>query len=530
MRNSMMSRVLAPRRDGSWPRRFRPECPMHRAPNAARRALVRGVGYIWSACQWAGAWFCMATLVGCVGPFNLAPAFTLSTPAAASNVILFIGDGMGVSTVTAARIFDGQSRGMTDEEHALVFETFPHVALVKTYNTNQQVPDSAGTATAMMSGNKTRAGLINIDPHARRRDCQAALDNPLKPIGVIAKERNESVGVVTNTRLTHATPAAVFAHSPERDWESGRYLPESDWALGCRDIAYQLAHFDVRDGLDVVLGGGCAEYYGEQYDGNRRSGRDNPIGHWLDAGSDRVYITTRDELAQVRPGQQVLGIFSRSHMTYVAERDPDTTDPTLAEMTATAIDLLEEQENGYFLLVEGGRIDHGHHEGKPGYALLETQAFSRAIEAALEKVDLEDTLVLVIADHSHVFTIAGYPVRGNPILGLVVENDVTGEPQATGALDMNGTAYTTLGYANGPGAVAGQPRSLPDVGNSTVYQSMVPVIHSRIDGALDYSATHGGEDVALYGIGVGSERVGGVIEQNRVFDMVVAALGWNLRE
>ena len=213
-------------------------------------------------------------------------------------------------------------------------------------------------------------------------------------------------------------------------------------------------------------------------------------------------------------------------MTYVAERAPDTTEPTLAEMTSAAIDLLAEDEDGYFLMVEGGRIDHGHHDGKPGYALMETQAFARAIEAALEKVDLEETLVLVTADHSHVFTIAGYPVRGNPILGLVVENDITGEPSTEAVVDATGTPYTTLGYANGPGAAAGQPRPVPEVGADAVYQAFVPVEHSRIDGSLDYSETHGGEDIALYGIGVGSDRVGGVIEQNLVFDIMTQALGW----
>ncbi|MDE0003627.1 MAG: alkaline phosphatase [Rhodospirillaceae bacterium] len=444
----------------------------------------------------------------------------------ARNVILFIGDGMGVSTVTAARIFDGQSLGMSGEEQELIFETFPHVALVKTYNTNQQVPDSAGTATAMMTGRKTRAGVINIGPEARRRDCRAALDNPLKPLGSIARERGKSVGVVTTTRLTHATPAAVFAHSPERDWESDRYLPVADWELGCRDIAFQLTHFDVGDGLDVALGGGRAEFYGGGFDGNRVAEQDDLIQEWLDAGSGRTYITSRDELAQLQAAHQVLGIFSRSHMTYVAERALDTIEPTLAEMTSAAIDLLAEDEDGYFLMVEGGRIDHGHHEGKPGYALLETQAFARAIEATLEKVDLEETLVLVTADHSHVFTIAGYPVRGNPILGLVVENDITGEPLTEAAVDATGTPYTTLGYANGPGAAADQPRPVPEVGADAVYQAFVPVVHPRIDGSLDYSETHGGEDVALYGIGVGSDRVGGVIEQNLVFDIMIQAFGW----
>ena len=486
------------------------------------------------ALRWLGSLSCAALLVGCVvstdSPPDASPAQPSVAANVARNVILFIGDGMGVSTVTAARIFDGQSLGLSGEEHSLIFETFPHVALVKTYNTNQQVPDSAGTATAMMTGIKTRAGVINIGPQAHRRDCQAALDNPLKPLGVTAGERGKSVGIVTTARLTHATPATVFARTPERDWESDRYLPASDRALGCRDIAYQLTHFDAGGGLDVVLGGGRAEFYGGGFDGNRVGEQDDLIQEWLDGGPNRTYITTQDELAQLQaaqqPGQQVLGTFSRSHMTYVAERTPDTTEPTLAEMTSAAIDLLAQAEDGFFLMVEGGRIDHGHHDGKPGYALLETQAFARAIEAALEKVDLEETLVLVTADHSHVFTIAGYPVRGNPILGLVVENDDTGEPLPEVAVDATGTPYTTLGYANGPGAVPGQPRSVPEVGAGAVYQSFVRIERPRIDGSLDYGETHGGEDVALYGIGVGSDRVGGVIEQSRIFDIMIRAFGW----
>ena len=363
---------------------------------------------------------CAAIVVGCAAPTDSPPASSPGQPSTletiARDVILFIGDGMGVSTVTAARIFDGQFLGLRGEEHSLIFETFPYIALVKTYNTNQQVADSAGTATAMMTGTKTRAGVINVGPDAHRRDCRAALDNPLKPLGAIAKERGKSVGIVTTTRLTHATPAAVFAHSPERDWESDRYLSEAGRAMGCRDIAHQLTHFDVGGGLDVMLGGGRAEFYGSAFDGNRLGEQDDLVRNWLEAAPARTYISTRGELMQIQvaqqPEQQVLGIFSRSHMTYVAERIPETTEPTLAEMTSAAIDLLAQDENGYFLMVEGGRIDHGHHDGKPGYALLETQAFARAIEAALEKVDLEETLVLVTADHSHVFTIAGYPVRG----------------------------------------------------------------------------------------------------------------------
>ena len=467
---------------------------------------------------------CVAALVGCSVPRTLPLVDTRDV--AARNVILFIGDGMGVSTVTAARIFDGQTQGMSGEEHSLVFETFPRVALVKTYNTNQQVADSAGSATAMMTGRKTRAGVINVGPQARRRDCAEALAHPLISLGEIAKQRGKSVGIVTTARLTHATPASVYARTPERDWESDKYLPSSDKALGCLDIAYQLAHFDVGGGLDVALGGGRSEFLGADMGGNRRAAREDLISEWLESVPGRAYVATRNELASVQPGHQVLGLFSSSHLTYVAERRPDTTQPTLAEMTVAAIDLLARGEDGFFLLVEGGRIDHGHHDGKPGYALLETQAFARAIEAALERVDVEETLVLVTADHSHVFTMGGYPVRGNPILGLVVQNDVTGEPQSAAAVDANGTPYTTLGYANGPGAMANRSRPEPEPGLGAVYQSLVPVVNRNTDGSLSDSETHGGEDVALYGIGPGSDGVAGVIEQNDLFDIMTVALGW----
>lgn len=444
---------------------------------------------------------------------------------AARNVILFIGDGMGVSTVTAARIFDGQSQGKSGEEHLLPFEKFPHLALVKTYNTNQQVADSSGTATAMLSGQKTRAGVVNVASNVDRRNCEDSLQYPLESLGEIAKRRGLSVGIATTTRITHATPAVVYAHSPERDWESDKYLPEADEARGCHDIARQLVQFDIGGGLDIALGGGRDEFFGG--DGNRVSPQADLVREWLDGAPHRQFVETREQLLNVDPGNQVLGLFAKSHMTYVVERAADSPEPTLAEMTAAAIDVLASRETGYFLMVEGGRIDHGHHDGKPGYALTEAQAFVRAIEVALGKVDLENTLVLVTADHSHAFTMMGYPVRGNPILGLVVENDRSGKPQTGPTLDAAGTPYTTLGYANGPGAVRQFPRPAPDTGLTAVSQSLIPVAHKGIDGVVDDGETHGGDDVALYAIGPGSGGVSGVIEQNRIFDIMMHALGWD---
>jgi alkaline phosphatase len=453
-------------------------------------------------------------------------AMTPST-ATARNVILFIGDGMGVSTVTAARIFDGQSRGGAGEENALSFEALPHVALVKTYNSNQQVPDSAGTSTALHSGIKTRAGVIGVGPQARRGDCAGALANAVPTIGELAERNGKATGIVTTSRITHATPAAVYAHSAERDWESDRFMSDDSRAQGCRDIAYQLAHFSVGDGLDVVFGGGRQEFYGAARGGQRRDPKADLIAAWLERAPTRRYISTHAELASLRANEQVLGLFAPSHLAYVAERPAASEQPTLTELTMAAIELLSRHPGGYFLMVEGGRIDHGHHDGKAGYALLETQEFSRAVQAALSRVDLADTLVLVTADHSHTLTIGGYPTRGNPVLGLVVENDAAGEPREEPARAADGRPYATLGYQNGPGALpAGRRRPAPEVGVHSLQQATVPMLDADISGEQSYSETHGGEDVAAYAAGPWSHLVGGVMEQHALFYVITHAFGW----
>jgi alkaline phosphatase len=475
---------------------------MHRKPGRASLSLVAAA--------------LLAT--GCAG---IAP--DRGEMPAATNVILFIGDGMGVSTVTATRIYDGQSRGESGEENVLSFERFPNLALVKTYNVNQQVPDSAGTATAIHTGNKTRAGVIGIGPEAKRRDCAAARDTELTTIADRVRERGMDFGIVTTTRLTHATPATLFAHSPERDWESDEFLGGRERAAGCVDIARQFAEMPEASGPAIALGGGWREFMPTTLGGKRRDGADL-INAWLDSAPGRQYITASAELAGLDPNGQVLGLFSRSHMSFEAERDPNSTEPGIVQMTAAAIDFLEGRGHGYFLLVEGGRIDHGHHQGQPGLALTEAQAFANAVQAAVDRVDLDETLVIVTADHSHVFTLAGYPTRGNDILGLVVGNDLAGEPLNYPTLAADGQPYTSVGYANGRNAIQG-PRPAPDTGLMAVAQSLVPIQYTAIDGEVGHDETHGGEDVAVYAIGPGSDAVRGVIEQDRLFDIMLKAYG-----
>lgn len=436
----------------------------------------------------------------------------------ARNVILFIGDGMGISTITAARIYAGQKLGQTGEEYVLPFETFDNVALVKTYNSNAQVPDSAGTATAINSGVKTQIGFIGMGLEAKRGDCVSGKGHELPLIADQAKARGLAVGIVSTARITHATPAAVYAHSTDRDWESDAAIPESQRGLGCEDIARQLVETD----FDVALGGGRAAFFGATKGGRRLDAEADLPEMWR-ARTGGSYVETAAAMVAAPLDKPLLGIFSPSHMTYTVDRTPETSEPTLTDMTMQAVTRLGQDPDGYYLMVEAGRIDHGHHEGKAGYALEEAVEFARAIQWAIDNTDPEETLILVTADHSHVFTIAGYPRRGNDILGLVVPpaggGEDGGDTDGGPTLAADGKPYTTLGYANGPGAVPfddEQGRPVPETGVKARQQALVP----------SGSETHGGEDVALFGKGPGAERVKGVIEQNVIYRIILAAFGW----
>ena len=445
----------------------------------------------------------------------------------AKNVILFVGDGMGVSTVTATRIFDGQMNGLSGEGNVLSFEMFPNLALVKTYNTNQQVPDSAGTATALVTGVKTRAGVIGVGPEAQRRNCRESLQHQLISIVDIAEERGKATGIVTTAKVTHATPAASYAKSPERDWESDSDLDASSWQEGCRDIAYQLSNFEIGNGIDVVFGGGRSKFFGSDNNGVRRRPSDDLVRVWQEGGANRVFVDSRKSLSAVDEDQQLLGLFAQDHMTYVAERPVDTDEPTLSEMVDKALDVLERNDDGYFLFVEGGRIDHGHHDGKAGFALAEGREFAHTVSQVLDRIDPQETLVMVTADHSHVFGIGGGPTIGNPILGLVFSNDAQGEPKSTPELAADGKPYTTLGYVNGPGAPVIDDRPTPRGGMNEIKQAGIPTVSNNIDGTTTLQETHGGEDVALYAVGPWSHLVRGVLEQEFVFHLMTFAFGWD---
>ncbi|XP_038820186.1 alkaline phosphatase-like [Salvelinus namaycush] len=429
----------------------------------------------------------------------------------AKNLILFLGDGMGIPTVTAARILKGQLSRQSGEETQLEMDKFPFVALSKTYNTNAQVADSAGTATAFLCGVKANEGTVGVSAAAVRSQCNTTQGNEVTSILRWAKEAGKSVGIVTTTRVNHATPSAAYAHCVDRDWYSDGEMPAEAVRAGCKDIAMQL--FENIPNIDVIMGGGRkymfpknqsdVEYPGEKKHFGTRIDRRNLVEEWNNRMKNKNahYVWNKKELLSLNPNSvdYLLGLFEPGDLPYDLERNNET-DPSLTEMVEVAIKILKKNPSGFYLLVEGGRIDHGHHDGKAKQALHEAVEMDQAIGHAGLMTSINDTLTVVTADHSHMFNFGGYTPRGNTIFGL-----------ASMLSDVDQKPFTAILYGNGPGfkVVNGLRENISTLDyeeNNYKAQSAVPLSME----------THGGEDVAVFAKGPMAHLLHGVHEQNYI--------------
>ena len=463
----------------------------------------------------------------------------------ARNVILFLGDGMSLTTVAAARILDGQRKGGAGEENRLSWENFPATALSKTYNTNSQVPDSAGTMTAITTGVKSHMGAIGVSA-GERKNCAQSLQNRLLSWLELADSAGLGTGIVTTTRLTHATPAATYTHSPDRNWENDADLPEQATAEGCRDIAQQFLDTRYGRGPQVLIGGGRGNFLPvtetdpEEEDkvGSRLDGR-NLVEEWKAAHPDGAYVWNTQQLQAAKNAPALFGLLNYDHLQYEHDRPRDKGgEPSLAQLTVAAIDVLKrDNPNGFVLMVEGGRIDHASHAGNAYRALTDTIALSEAVQAAADATSAEDTLIVVTADHSHTMSFVGYPVRGNPILGKV--RGGSGEDASNDyALDGLGLPYTTINYANGPGYTGASneqpagPKKFDHSPSSFESADGRPNLSHVDTEHVDYlqealfptkSETHGGDDVGIWARGPGSDAFRGSLEQNTIYHVIVQA-------
>ena len=292
------------------------------------------------------------------------------------NVIILVPDGCSQSVQTLARWYSG-SPLMLDEMVA---------GTVSTYSTDSVITDSSSAASAFATGYKTTNGFVSVGPS--NASVLSILENPsedmqYRPLATVlegSKLEGKATGLVATSRVTHATPAAFASHVDNRDNEN--------------EIMEQM----VYENVDVVFGGGSRHLVPEE-EGGKRTDRENLTEVLLDRGYQ--YVDSRDEMLNLSSGK-AWGLFASSHMAPDIDRTelvPE--EPSLSEMTGKALELLSQDKDGFFLLVEGSQVDWANHANDPVYAVTDFLAFDEAVKVAVEFAEQDGhTLVLAFPDHN----------------------------------------------------------------------------------------------------------------------------------
>ncbi|KAH8324333.1 hypothetical protein KR074_005406 [Drosophila pseudoananassae] len=444
----------------------------------------------------------------------------------AKNVILFVGDGMGPNTVTAARIYGFKEEGL------LTWENFPHMGLLKTYCADKQVPDSFSTATALFGGVKVNYETGGVDANVPLGNCTASQDEDhhVQTILKWAQVDGMRTGFVTTTRVTHATPAALYAHVPDRRWECETGMKPEDRAQGCMDIARQLIEKPTGQKINVIMGGGR-----QMLMSNVTDSAADPVDTWASKSGDgrdlirdwrqlkeaegvsHAVVQNNRELWNLNGDNTdcVLGIFANGHLMYDHERDRSESGmPSLSNMTLKAMEVLGNSDKGFLLVVEAGLIDQAHHRGKARKALHEVLELNTAVESTLNFLKstdrLDETLVIVTADHSHSLTINGHPERGASILGLA------------GKSKTENTPYTTLTYGTSYQGFQVDPETQKR--KNPTEEDITDWEYTQQAAINTDENLHGGSDVTIHAEGAMSYLFHGVHEQSYVAHAISYAL------
>ncbi|VDM31385.1 unnamed protein product [Hydatigera taeniaeformis] len=415
----------------------------------------------------------------------------------AKNVILFLGDGMGIPTIAATR-FDQNYNSGIPAKHA--YEDWEFGTLCRTYDLETMVTDSASSATAYLTGTKTRTSMIGVTGAVLVKQCSFYTDSEKTESALTAAEKvGKWGGIVTTSRITHASPSGCFGHVAYRNWESDSDLPNKCAPnCGCTDLAYQL--INEHPDIHVMMGGGQRNFYPEGVSLpsepdkiGKRVDRVNLAELWVEKqkklGRNYVYADSPKTFNETDFGKYdyALSLLSASHLPYELDKKPGN--PSLYEMTLAAIKILKKSPNGFFLFVEGARIDQGHHENHAKKSFAEMHAFNRTIHAVFQDKDLTDTLLIVTADHSHSFELVGQQSRFRSLFS---------QDLIKGSMTMDHKGMLPIGYMTGPGAKMNETRENVTAMNDTYLNDKETQLQALIP--INWS-THGGDDVAVYANG-----------------------------
>ncbi|MBX9972987.1 alkaline phosphatase [Cytobacillus firmus] len=412
------------------------------------------------------------------------------------NVILMIGDGMGIGQIEIARKLEYGKDGR------LFLESLPHTALVHTESANNFVTDSAAGGTALAIGIKTNNEMIGVTPDGKETD--SILD--------LFKKNGKKAGVISTNTVTDATPAAFTASVSNR------------WS-GQEEIARQQLNNEV----DVLMGGGRAYFSPE-----KQGGKDL-IKEARMKGYD--YASNRDEMQKAK-GKKLLGLFNNGYMNFKLDRPlKNSKEPNLKEMTEKAISVLSKEKQGFFLMAEGARIDHASHAGDITSIWKETIEFDEAVKYAVEwaKKD-QETLVLVAADHETMGISASEP------LDIQQLKEIKATPQymvRQFARDENRGTYRSESvkdvlkkYANidlteqeieafndklmkTDSQVYPQYLAAWEIGSLIAEKYHGGILTNKVR-SLSSTGGHTGNMIPLFGYGIGSEAFTGVMENTDI--------------
>ena len=420
-----------------------------------------------------------------------------STASAPRAVILLIGDGLGFSQISLARY---AAKGRSGR---LALESMPVTGLVSTWSASNFVTDSGAAATAFSSGVKSDNRFLGLDSAKR----------PVRTLGEAAKAAGWRVGYVTNTRITHATPACYYAHHDDR------YDEET--------VAAQLLDADV----DLALGGGLSLFLPLSQDGARKDGRDLVA----EAEARGIRVLRRNDVPQWDGDGRLLGLFANSHLTYeLDDRNyaASRRDPTVAALAQAALDGFGRSDRPFLLMVEGRRIDHAGHDFDAAGVVAETLRFDEMVAVVLAwAAQHPETLVLLTADHAT----GGLAINDHARWNLLAQR--TASVAWLAAQIRNAGATTDLlaartGAADWTAADLQAIRSAPDSyeANRRLGRMLAERDGFTWSAKVTDDDTHGhtGEDVPIYASGPGAERFGGALDNTDVARRIAELLGWNI--
>lgn len=445
--------------------------------------------------------------------------------AAPKYVFYLIGDGMGASQRQAAEYYLQAKTG--DKTKKLVMNQFPIAGVNTTHSANSLVTDSAAAGTALATGYKTNSGIIAELPDGRK----------LTSIIELAEQHNIATGLITTTRLTHATPAVFAAHNYDRNDENA------------------IAADYLNSGVDFFAGGGYRHFIGQNSKVGKSKRKDErDLTKEFASQGYQTFIgeqSTKDFNNLTAQGKEkVFAAFTYSHMPYELDRRSGV--PSLAEMTAKGIEVLSQYENGFFLMVEGGRIDHACHANDPAGAIHDTLAFDDSVKLAYEfyQKHPDQTLIVVAADHET----GGYGLGFGKNYFLKFSNlfnvkVTTADDLNYGKGKYNGDKakfyqyiaknldlkdLTTAEKTKLEAAMAIDDQAAADEAVQGIYGGYDPVAiaatHILSERANMYWTTyaHTGTAVPLSAIGVGAENFGGFKDNTEIGQAMFKVMGYQV--